>query len=125
MYIRKTKIKNSKQGEAYYSYRIVESIRDGNKVKQKTLLNLGKHFDIDPCHWSALTSRIEQLLHSGDNEQTDLFDLQSELDETLEKAAQRYCTLIIQKQSMPGSSNTSSLQSIETPIILRPLMSMK
>ena len=56
MYIRKTKIKNSKQGEAYYSYRIVESIRNGNKVKQKTLLNLGKHFDIEPCHWSALTS---------------------------------------------------------------------
>ena len=115
MYIRKTKIKNSKQGEAYYSYRIVESIRDGNKVKQKTLLNLGKHFDIEPCHWSALTSRIEQLLQSGMNEQTDLFYLQSELDETLEKAAQRYCNLIIQKQSMPVSSNKNSLQSFETP----------
>ena len=114
MYIRKTKIKNSKQGKAYYSYRIVESIRDGNKVKQKTLLNLGKHFDIEPCHWSALSSRIEQLLQSGVVEQTDLFDLQSELDETLEKAAQRYCTLIIQKQSMPVSGHKNSRQSIET-----------
>jgi len=80
MYIRKTKIKNSKQGDAYYTYRIVESIREGKKVKQKTLLNLGKHFDIEPCHWSALTSRIEQLLQTQINGQTDLFDLQLELD---------------------------------------------
>lgn len=102
MYIRKTKIKNSKQGEAYYTYRIVESIREGNKVKQKTLLNLGKHFDIDPSHWSALICRIEQLLQSDvEGEQTDLFDLQLELDETLEKAAQRYSAQIIHKQSQP------------------------
>ena len=32
MYIRQTKIKNNKQGEAYYTYRIVESIREGKKV---------------------------------------------------------------------------------------------
>ena len=115
MYIRKTTIKNSKQGETYYTYRIVESIREGNKVKQKTVLNLGKHFNIDPCHWSALTSRIEQLLQSEVVGQTDLFDLQSELDETLEKAAQRYSTLIIQKQSQPVTSKPNSQQSRKTP----------
>jgi len=108
MYIRKTKIKNSKQGEAYYTYRIVESIREGKKVKQKTLLNLGKHFDIEACHWSALSSRIEQLLQTEINGQADLFDLQLELDEALEKAAQRYCTLIIQKQSQPVNSSKNS-----------------
>jgi len=102
MYIRKTKIKNSRQGDAYYTYRIVESIRDGNKVKQKTLLNLGKHFDIDPSYWSALICRIEQLLQRDvEGKQTDLFDLQQELDETLEKAAQRYSAQIIHKQSQP------------------------
>jgi transposase len=102
MYIRKTKIKNSKQGEAYYTYRIVESIREGNKVKQKTLLNLGKNFDIDPSHWPALISRIEQLLLDDyQGEQTSLFDLQHDLDKTLEMAAQRYTAMIIQKQSQP------------------------
>jgi transposase len=106
MYIRKTKIKNSKQGEAYYTYRIVESIRDGNKVKQKTLLNLGKHFDIDPSQWSALICRIEQLLQNDvQGEQTDLFNLHQELDETLEKAAQRYTAQIIHKQSQPVSTD--------------------
>ncbi len=109
MYIRKTKIKNSKAGDAYYSYRIVESLREGNKVKQKTLLNLGKHFDIDPAHWSSLTLRIEQLLNHHGQQQTDLFDLQSDLDETLEKAAQRYCAQIIHKQSQPVNRSESLL----------------
>jgi len=102
MYIRKTKIKNSTQGEAYYTYRIVESIRKGNKVKQKTLLNLGKNFDIDSSHWPALISRIEQLLLDGSQgEQASLFDLQQDLDEALELAAQRYTAMIIQKHSQP------------------------
>ncbi len=112
MYIRKTKIKNSRQGDAYYTYRIVESIRDGNKVKQKTLLNLGKHFDIDPSHWSALICRIEQLLQRDvEGKQTDLFDLQQELDETLEKAAQRYSAQIIHKQSQPVVTSLNKLLS--------------
>ena len=102
MYIRKTKIKNSKQGDAYYTYRIVESIREGDKVKQKTLLNLGKNFDIDASHWPALVSRIDQLLKNDyQGEQTSLFDLQQDIDETLEQAAQRYTSLIIYKQSQP------------------------
>ena len=112
MYIRKTKIKNSKQGEAYYTYRMVESIREGEKVKQKTLLNLGKHFDIAPSHWPALASRIEQLLQNDcGGEQVNLFDLQQELDEVLEKAAQRYSALIIHKQSQPIASGSNKLPS--------------
>ncbi|MEN8250586.1 MAG: IS1634 family transposase [Bacteroidota bacterium] len=117
MYIRKTKIKNSKQGDAYYTYRIVESIREGHKVKQKTLLNLGKNFDIDPMHWPALISRIEQLLlDNSQGEQADLFDVQQALDETLEKAAQRYCALIIHKQSQPIVSTTANQLSPEEDI---------
>ena len=50
MYIRQTKIKNSKQGVPYYTYRLVESVRDGEKVKQRTLLNLGKNFAVDKEH---------------------------------------------------------------------------
>jgi len=110
MYIRQTKIKSGKLGEPYYTYRIVESIREGKKVKQVTLLNLGKNFEIEKEHWPALISRIDQLLQS--DQQTHLFDLQKPLDESLEAAAQRYAALIIHKQSQPISieSNDSTTE---------------
>ncbi|MFT5085205.1 MAG: hypothetical protein ACI9Y1_003263, partial [Lentisphaeria bacterium] len=47
MFIRKSPIKSKKSGGSYFSYRLVESVRVDGKVKQKTLLNLGKHFDVD------------------------------------------------------------------------------
>lgn len=105
MYIRQTKIKSGKLGEPYYTYRIVESIREGKKVKQVTLLNLGKHFEIEKEHWPALISRMDQLLQS--DQQTHLFDLQKPLDESLEAAAQRYTALIIHKQSQPISVDSN------------------
>ena len=48
MYIRRTKTKTLDKGEAYFTYRIVESVRLGKQVKQRTLLNLGKDFAIEP-----------------------------------------------------------------------------
>ena len=64
MYIRrtKTKTKTAEHGEDSYTYRIVESVREGTQVKQRTLLNLGKDFAIEPAHWPVLTARIDQLL---------------------------------------------------------------
>jgi len=41
MYFRRTKTKNLEDGSAYFTYRIVESVRIGNQVKQRTLLNIG------------------------------------------------------------------------------------
>ena len=99
MYIRQTKIKSGKLGKPYFTYRIVESIRDGKKVKQTTLLNLGKNFDIDKENWPFLIARIEQLLQP--EQQVSIFDIQDPLDEVLETAAQRYAALIIHKQSQP------------------------
>jgi transposase len=107
MYIRQTKIKNSKQGVPYYTYRLVESVRDGEKVKQRTLLNLGKHFAIDKEHWPALTARIDQLLHDPSEQQASLFDLKQPLDESLEASAQRYTALILHKQSQPLAADTA------------------
>ena len=107
MYIRQTKIKNSKQGVPYYTHRLVESVRDGEKVKQRTLLNLGKNFAVDKEHWPALTARIDQLLHDPGEQQAALFDLKQSLDESLEAAAQRYTSLILHKQSQPLAENTA------------------
>ena len=108
MYIRRTKTKTLNQNEAYYTYRIVESVRLGEKVKQRTLLNLGKEFSIEQTHWPLLCARIEQLLQSDAGRQSELFDLADELDQTLEAAAQRYSALIIQKHSIPVGSAASS-----------------
>ena len=62
MYIRRTQTRSTASGERYFTYRLVRSERIGGKVKQLTLLNLGRHFDLDQAHWPALCSRIDELL---------------------------------------------------------------
>ncbi|MCK5478967.1 MAG: IS1634 family transposase [Methylococcales bacterium] len=101
MYIRRTKTKSLDDGGAYYTYRIVESVRLGKQVKQRTLLNLGKDFAIDSEHWTLLTARIEQLLEGSEPHQQELFHLADDLTQLLEASAQRYSTLIIAKLAQP------------------------
>ena len=101
MYIRKTKTKNLDNGGAYYTYRIVESVRLGKQVKQRTLLNLGKDFAIDAQHWPLLTARIEQLMEGSEPLQHELFHLADELTQLLEATAQRYSRLIVAKLAQP------------------------
>ncbi len=101
LYIRRTKTKNLDDGGAYYTYRIVESVRLGKQVKQRTLLNLGKEFAIDSEHWPLLTARIEQLLEGSESHQDELFHLADDLTQLLEASAQRYSALIIAKLAQP------------------------
>jgi len=77
MYIRTTKTKTAEHGEDSYTYRIVESVREGTQVKQRTLLNLGKDFAIEPAHWPLLTARIEQLPQGSAPRQAELFHVSS------------------------------------------------
>lgn len=107
MYIRKTKIKSGAQGEPYYTYRLVESVRIGKTVKQRTVINLGRHFAIAAEHWSLFTARIEQLLNAQTG-QAPLFDLHEEMNGALETEAQRYAALIIQKQAQPVEFPTTA-----------------
>ncbi len=62
MYIRQTKTSTSVAGEAYYTYRLVASERIGGKVRQKTLLNLGRNFSLPREQWPQLCTRIEAIL---------------------------------------------------------------
>jgi hypothetical protein len=62
MFIRRTQTRNTSSGESYYTYRLVRSERVGGKVKQLTLLNLGRHFEVDQALWPVLCARIEELL---------------------------------------------------------------
>lgn len=62
MFIRTTPTRNSTTGETYITHRLVESRRVGGKVRQVTLLNLGRQFPLVKERWPELCARIEQLL---------------------------------------------------------------
>ena len=62
MYIRQTKTRSSKTGEDYTTFRLVASERVGTKVRQRTLLNLGKNFSLPKEQWPQLCARIDQIL---------------------------------------------------------------
>ena len=62
MFIRCTTTKTKNTGETYKTFRLVESERVNGKVKQRTLINLGRYFDVPQSQWQALSSRIDQLL---------------------------------------------------------------
>ena len=75
MYIRRTTIKSRKSGEPYFTYRLVESVRAEKGVRQRTVLNLGRHYSLDRESWPDLVERIEAIL-SG---QMNLFQLPKDI----------------------------------------------
>ncbi|MCP4376965.1 MAG: IS1634 family transposase [bacterium] len=93
MYIRRTSIKSRRDGEPYYTYRLVESVRSNGCVRQRTLLNLGRHFDVPRGQWAALSQRIEQLV----GRQSEL--VPSQLESQWEEMAQRYAAQVIRAKA--------------------------
>jgi transposase len=89
MFIRQTRTSNQATGEGYVTYRLVRSERIGGKVRQITMLNLGRHFPIKAEDWPILCSRLEQLLHP----QALIMPL--ECSESIERAAQRYYAQLV------------------------------
>jgi len=87
MYIRQTKTSSGPTGESYSTYRLVASVRTGGKVRQQTLLNLGKNFDLAKELWPQLCTRIEQILAGQ-------LSLIPE-DPAVEKLAQRYAARLV------------------------------
>ena len=102
MYIRQTTTRSKKDGSTYQSYRLVESFRVGNKVKQQTLLNLGTEFPIPRDSWGELTNRIEAILHH----QPCLFPL----DEAIEAEAKRIASnlLLRSKEYAPRDEDNTT-----------------
>ena len=86
MYIIKTISKSKKNSsEKYYTYRLVESIRIGEKVKKITLLNLGSNFSVEEKDWKELSNRIEDILKQTPS----LFEIDRELESLAQKCADR------------------------------------
>ena len=62
MFVRRTQTRRTEDGQPYYSHRLVHSERVGSTVRQRTLLNLGRHFDIPRVQWPLLCTRIDDVL---------------------------------------------------------------
>ena len=100
MYIRRTTIKSRRTGEPYYTYRLVESVRIDNQVRQRTLINLGRHFDVPRDQWIPLAQRIEELIVR----QGSLLPV--ELKPELEKLAQRYSSMVVHAKAKFDKDNS-------------------
>lgn len=99
MYIRQTKTSNTSTGEAYITFRLVASERIGSKVRQRTLLNLGRNFSLPKQQWPVLCVRIDQILSGQDS-------LLSESPE-IETLAQRYAAqLVVRSTPVTPSQET-------------------
>lgn len=94
MYIRQTKTSGATSGEAYFTFRLVASKRIGGKVRQQTLLNLGRTFSLPREQWPVLCSRIEQII-SG---QMSIAPVST----AIEALAQRYAARLV-ADSRPAS----------------------
>jgi transposase len=111
MFIRQTRTASKVTGEAYFTFRLVRGERIGGRVRQITVLNLGRNFAIKQQHWPVLCSRIEQLLQP----QESLLNI--ECSAHVERAAQRYFAQLVtrapavEQPAHPGSNTTPAAPS--------------
>jgi transposase len=88
MFIRRTQTRTLASGEVYFTHRLVRAERVGGKVRQITLLNLGRHFELTTADWPLFCSRLRELV-SG---QSSL--VAQEVPAAVEAAVQRYAALL-------------------------------
>lgn len=96
MFVRRTQTRAAKNGEAYFTHRLVRAERVGGKVRQVTLLNLGRHFELQPEDWPLFCSRLRELMAG----QSLLMPV--EVSEVIETAAQRYAALLQPRAVAPS-----------------------
>ena len=98
MFIRRTRTRSI--GE-YFTFRLVRAERIGSKVRQRTLLNLGRHFDIAPSEWPVLCRRIDELLAGQ-------LPLPPDGPPALESHAQRITALLLAGERIGAASSPAS-----------------
>lgn len=108
MFIRRTATRNTTTGESYFTYRLVRSERVGGKVRQMTLLNLGREFALPQQDWPALCLRIEQLISAQDTL------LAAPCCARIEAAAQRYAgQLVVRTPTVRASAQQSDFCEVD------------
>ena len=99
MFIRRTQTRSST--EHYFTFRLVRSERTGPKVRQRTLLNLGRHFDVDPSDWPMLCQRIDDILAGQ-------LPLPPDCPQALESHAQRIAAQLLAHERVGTASSPAS-----------------
>ena len=98
MFIRKTTHTNNKNGQKYYTYKLVESIRTARGPRQRPVLNIGTGFTLPQEKWKELADRIEAIISCQLN--------LSPVPEEIEQLAQRYARKIIRRHGQRSSVPT-------------------
>jgi len=112
LYIRRTQTRNTATGERYFTHRLVRSERLGGKVRQVTLLNLGRHFVVAQADWPTLCARLDELL-SG--QQVLLGGSGSLL---IEREAQRVAALLLARQGTAPAAASGAAAPVEVHSIV-------
>ena len=60
MFIRRARTRTTAGGESCFAHRPVESRREGDRVRQKTPLNLGRHFPVARDDWPLPFRRVDE-----------------------------------------------------------------
>ena len=108
MFVRRTQTRTTANGERYFSHRLVCSERIGSRVRQRTLLNLGRHFFVPQAGWPALCGRLDQLLSA----QHTLLPVA--LAPAVEQEAQRIAAQLLARQLPLAPATTSKQQDAAT-----------
>ena len=110
MFIRRTRTRSANHGKPYYSHRLVRSERQGLRVRQRTVLNLGSDFAVPPDQWAVLCSRIEQLIEPQRNLAP------AECPAEVERQAQRIAAQLVSRapaREGDGDEQTVDVDSVE------------
>ena len=102
MFIRGINKKNKDGNKIYTYYRLARTYKVGNKVRQETIINLGKLDDLPKEKHKLLADRIEELLSGTESM---LFDI----DDDIEKRAAQFTKKIIDKGVFTLKKNTRSI----------------
>lgn len=106
MFIRRTQTRSRATGEAYTTYRLVRSERVGEKVRQRTLLNLGRHFPVEKAHWAMLCQSVEERL---DGQQS---CLDQELPIAVAREAERIAARLLARAPANGAGGVASPEEV-------------
>ena len=97
MFIRRTKTRSAEARST--TPRLVRSERSGERVRQRTLLNLGSDFAVATEHWAVLCSRIQLLERQG-------VLVELECPEEVEREAQRIAMQLVQRGAEVAAGGT-------------------
>jgi hypothetical protein len=110
MYIRRSTTRNLTTGESYFTHRLVRTERVDGKVRQITLQNLGRHFEVPQALWPEFCQRLGEIIGSHHTL------IPTPLTTRYEQLAQRYASLLLQRGSscVPDTDATSASASAPT-----------